>query len=53
MECTSLSVINILKPGHCPEIPEILKVVLKCPDIQFVLNFLHVLKFVKTPVMFW
>jgi len=26
---------NIHRPGRCPEIPEILKFVLKCPEIHF------------------
>jgi len=33
------------RPGHCPEIPEILKVAMKCPEF-----FADVLKFFNTPV---
>ena len=39
------------RPGRCPEIPDILKFVLKfkvCPEI-----LTHVLKFVKAPVSLW
>jgi len=39
------------RPGHCPEIPEILKLVLKCPKFTPCPEFFaDILKFLSTPV---
>jgi len=31
----SVKKLTLLRPWHCPEIPEILKVVLKCPEMHY------------------
>ena len=33
LSSASVFKVTLSRPGHCPEIPEILKFVLKCPEI--------------------